>query len=260
MTAAAAQQDSLLALNKVVKRFGGVTAVSDVSLEVAEGTVLGLVGPNGAGKTTLLNVVSGFDREAEGRVTFGGVEVAGWTSYRLARAGLVRTFQHAHTFSSMTVLDALFAAGHVNENAHVALGLRGMFPNRRAHTETAGLASGILKQLRLGQWAETVCANLPYGIKKRLGIGLALMRQPRLLLLDEPAAGLNSSETHELIAGIQELSENGLTMIVVEHNMPLIMAVSQRIVVLDHGIKVAEGPPSVIANDPQVIGAYLGRR
>ncbi|GAC1381586.1 MAG: ABC transporter ATP-binding protein [Marmoricola sp.] len=250
----------LLKLTGVVKRFGGVTAVNDVSIEVPEGIVMGLVGPNGAGKTTLLNLVSGFDSSFGGSVNFRGSEVARWSAHRLARAGVVRTFQHAHVFGSMTVISALTAAAHVNERAHAGLGLHGLLPSRRARAASLRTAMDVIRQLRLDPWVETECSQLPYGIKKRLGIGMALMRHPALLLLDEPAAGLNSQETHELVQQIQELRQSGLTIVLVEHNMPLIMAVSEKIVVLDHGLKVAEGDPKSVANDPAVIGAYLGRR
>jgi ABC-type branched-subunit amino acid transport system ATPase component len=250
----------LLVLTDVLKQFGGIVAVKEVSLAVPSGTVLGLVGPNGAGKTTLLNVISGFDTSFRGSITFEGKEVAGAPAHQLARAGVVRTFQHAHVFSSMTVLTALCAAGHVNEGAHGLFGLQGLRPHRKARAETTVLADSVLEQLHLQAWADASCSALPYGIKKRLGIGLALMRRPRLLLLDEPAAGLNSQETHELVGEIHELKRTGLTIVLVEHNMPLIMAVSQKVVVLDHGVKVAEGTPQDIAKDPAVIGAYLGRR
>jgi ABC-type branched-subunit amino acid transport system ATPase component len=251
---------SLLVLTEVLKQFGGIVAVNEVSLAVPQGSVMGLVGPNGAGKTTLLNLISGFDNSFRGSIAFDGTEVARWPGHRLARAGVVRTFQHAHVFSSMTVLASLRAAAHVNEGAHAAFGLGGLRRRHTARAESTQLAESVLEQLHLQPWVHRSCAALPYGIKKRLGIGLALMRRPRLLLLDEPAAGLNTSETHELVEQIQELNRTGLTMILVEHNMPLIMAVSHKVVVLDHGVKVAEGSPQDIAKDPAVIGAYLGRR
>jgi ABC-type branched-subunit amino acid transport system ATPase component/ABC-type branched-subunit amino acid transport system permease subunit len=254
------QTKPLLSVRGIVRRFGGIVAVNDVSFDVEPGMILGLVGPNGAGKTTLINILSGFDSSSSGSFALRGIEVAGWAPHRLARVGLVRTFQHAHVFSSMTVTEALLAAGHVIEGGHLTVAVRGLLPNRSARGEASTLADRIVTQLHLTQWAHTRCGVLPYGLKKRLAIGLAMMLKPALLLLDEPAAGLNTLETRELIEHIQRLNQDGLTMLIVEHNMPLIMSVSWRVVVMDHGVKMAEGSPSAIANDPNVVGAYLGKR
>jgi branched-chain amino acid transport system ATP-binding protein len=250
----------VLSLRDVVKRFGGIAAVNGVSFDVEPGAIVGLVGPNGAGKTTLLNVVSGFDRATEGRVEFDGSDATRQSAHRLARSGLVRTFQHAHVFPTMPVREALVAACHIGEGGHRGAAFRSLLPNPTGRAESRELVEDVMTRLRLGQWADVSCKVLPYGIKKRLGIGFAMVCRPTLLLLDEPAAGLNSRETSELVEDIKRLNDEGLTLIVVEHNMPLIMTVSHKVVVLDHGAMMAEGTPAEIARDEKVVGAYLGRR
>ena len=251
---------AVLSLNGVVKKFGGVMAVSGVSFDVEPGTVVGLVGPNGAGKTTLLNVISGFERVTEGRIEFEGADVTHLAPHHLARIGLVRTFQHAHVFDSMTVSEALLAACHVKRVAYGAAAFGGLFPNRARRTAALNSVESVIERLGLQQWANMSCGALPYGVKKRLAIGFALLVEPRLLLLDEPAAGLNSRETADLTEDLLGLNADGLTMIVIEHNMPLIMQVSEKIVALDHGAKMAEGSPEEVSRDERVVSAYLGRR
>lgn len=232
-----------------------MAAVDGVSFDVAPGTICGLVGPNGAGKTTLINVVSGFDRGTSGEVLLDDRRITGWTPWNLARLGLVRTFQHAHAFATMTVREALVVAGQTPE---------GRFGSPRARWRRARsariLADEMLTRFDLGRWTGTLCAELPYGTRKRLGIGLALMRQPRVLLLDEPAAGLNSAETGALQSSLLDLRSTGITIVVVEHSMPLIRQVCDTVVVLDHGIKLADGSTADVLSDERVRGAYLGTR
>lgn len=250
----------VLSLRDLVKRFGGIPAVNGVSFDIESGAIVGLVGPNGAGKTTLLNMVSGFERATEGHVYFNGSETTRMSAHRLARSGLMRTFQHAHVFPTMSVREALLAARHIGEGGHHGVAFRSLLPAPSRRAASRDLVEDVMTRLRLGQWAEVSCKVLPYGIKKRLGIGFAMVCGPSLLLLDEPAAGLNSRETAEMVDDIKRLNEEGLTLVVVEHNMPLIMTVSHKVVVLDHGAMMAEGTPAEIARNEEVVGAYLGRR
>jgi len=244
-----------LSVRGVTKTFGGLAAVRDVSFDVEAGTICGLVGPNGAGKTTLVNVLSGFEPATTGEVMLGERRISGWSATKRARAGLVRTFQHAHAFGSMTVSDALRAAARPPRGT----GARALFPTGSAPADAERITE-VLTFLQLEAWSKSSCADLPYGVKKRLGIGLSLMGRPMVLMLDEPAAGLNSSETADLVATLRELRTTGVTIVVIEHSMPLIRSVCDSMVVLDHGTKVIEGPPHVVLNDERVIGAYLGRR
>ncbi|MDR7255085.1 branched-chain amino acid transport system ATP-binding protein [Nocardioides sp. BE266] len=250
----------VLSARGLVKTFGGVHAIDDLSFDVRRGQVLGLIGPNGAGKTTAVNLISGFVRPTAGSVLLGERDLTGRPPHQLARRGLVRTFQHAHAFASMTVGEALVSAGHVRVGAHRALAWSGLLPRRRARSEMSARAEQILVRTRLERWVDQPCGNLPYGAKKLLGVGMALVLDPELLLLDEPAAGLNSAETAEVLALIEQLRDDGISMVVVEHNMPLIRAVCDELVVLAHGRKIAQGTPDDVTRDETVIGAYLGRR
>lgn len=245
----------ILSVQNVTKKFGGIAAVSDVSFDVQAGTICGLVGPNGAGKTTLVNVLSGFEPSTSGQVRLGERSISGWSATRRARAGLVRTFQHAHTFGSMRVGEALAAASVPPRGT----GVRALFPSRDRQEITDRVAEA-LQFLQLTRWEDALCGDLPYGVKKRLGIGLSLVTEPKVLLLDEPAAGLNTVETSDLVEMLRELRSTGITILVIEHSMPLIRSVCDSMVVLDHGVKIHEGPPDVVLSDERVIGAYLGRR
>lgn len=251
-------QEALLDLRGVTKRFGGITAVNEVSFQVQAGQIVGLVGPNGPGKTTLMNVISGFEHPTSGRIVFDRSDVSNKKADRLARLGLVRTFQHAHVFDSATVEEAILAGSHIEDHADRMLSFRGLVPRRGSRR--AEIAPDLMDRLRLTRWASEKSEALPYGLKKRLGMAVALAAQPQLLLMDEPAAGLNSKETSELTDDILALRDSGVTVVVVEHNMPLIMTVSDRVVVLHHGAKMAEGTPEEVAQNEEVVGAYLGRR
>lgn len=243
-----------LTVTGLVKEFGGVRAIDGVDLTVPTGQIVGLIGPNGAGKTTFINTISGFVKPTAGRVRLGDRAVTGWTPARLCRAGLSRTFQHARRFPTLTGRQALIAAG----NPASAIG--GLVLSHRRERDLALRAEEILERLALTTWGSTTCESMPYGIAKRLGIGMALMRDPRVLLLDEPAAGLNSEESAELVSTLKGLRSSGQTLLLVEHNMPLIMEVSDHLVVLESGRKLTEGRPAEVVADPRVTGAYLGRR
>lgn len=235
---------TLLDVRGVTKTFGGVTAVDDVTFEVAEATVTALIGPNGAGKTTLFNAMTGFGRPDRGTVTFDGTAVQGLTPHRVARLGMVRTFQSIRMLGGLTVYESLLVAR----------------PRQRA---TAGArrarARTVLDRLGLAELADRVCDSLPLLAQRKVEVARALMCEPRLVLLDEPTAGATVAERDELAVIIGELRAAGTTVVVIEHNVPFVMAVSDHIVVLDFGQVVAAGAPADVAADPVVQEIYLGQ-
>jgi branched-chain amino acid transport system ATP-binding protein len=249
---------SLLAAQGLTRRFGGLVAVDDVSFEVFEGTILALIGPNGAGKSTLFNLLTAFDRADAGRVAFDGRDLAGLPPHRLVRLGLARTFQNTQLFEEMTALENVLAGAHTRTRtgwARAALRLPGTAGEERDAREEA---ERLLRLVGLEAVARTHAADLPHGTRRLLEVARALASHPRLLLLDEPAAGLNSAETGQLAHVLRQVRDSGVTLIVVEHDMGLVMEVSDEIVVLNEGRKIAEGPPLLIQKDPAVIAAYLG--
>jgi branched-chain amino acid transport system ATP-binding protein len=249
---------TLLAVRDVTKRFGGLTAVDSVSFDVFEGTIKALIGPNGAGKSTLFNCVSCFDVPETGSVTFADTELVGLGPGRGVSLGMARTFQNTQLFDEMTALENVMvgaAAKHPQGFVRAALLSRGARAEARAAREDAERA---LRLLGLDDWAQTPAADLPSGTRRLLEISRALATGPRLLLLDEPAAGLNATETSELVSALYRIRDLGVTIVIVEHDMGLVMEVSDDIVVIDRGAKIAEGPPRMIQMDPAVISAYLG--
>lgn len=249
---------TLLAVRDVTKRFGGLTAVDGVSFDVFEGTIKALIGPNGAGKSTLFNCVSCFDAPDDGSVVFDGTELVGLTPGRGVSLGMARTFQNTQLFDEMTTLENVMvgaASKHPQGFIRAALLSRGARTEARAARDDAERA---LRLLGLESWADTPAADLPSGTRRLLEIARALATGPRLLLLDEPAAGLNATETSELVTALYRIRDLGVTIVIVEHDMGLVMEVSDDIVVIDRGAKIAEGPPRMIQMDPAVISAYLG--
>ncbi len=250
---------TLLALEHVDKVFGGLRALRGVSFEVAPKSIFGLIGPNGAGKTTLFNVVTGVYRPDGGHVRFDGAEIGGLPPARVAGLGVARTFQNIRVFRSMTVLENVMVAGHKLHRS----GVLSAIVRNTAHANDEGALSvrarELLEILGLQGQAGDIAGSLPYGSQRRLEIARALMLAPKVLLLDEPAAGMNSTEARELERQIRFLrDELGVTVVLVEHNMSLVMSVCERIHVVDHGETIAEGTPAEIREHPRVLAAYLG--
>ncbi len=236
---------TLLELDGVTKRFGGLEANRDVSFAIAEGGVFGLIGPNGAGKTTLFNCVSGFFPPTSGSIRFAGREIAGWPPERVLRAGLARTFQVVRSFAEMTVLDNVMI---------------GAFARTNRAGEARARAAELLAFTGLAARAHARGAELTIADKKRLELTRALATQPRLLMLDEVMAGLNPAERAHAIGLIRAIRHRGTTILLVEHVMEVVMPISDHVVVLDSGRKIAEGPPQTVVRNPDVIAAYLGEK
>jgi len=248
----------LLVAEGLTRRFGGLTAVDDVSLRVAEGEIKAVIGPNGAGKSTLFNLLTAFDRPDAGRVLLAGEDVTGMASHKIVAKGLARTFQNTRLFDSMTARENVMVGRYTRTKTGMlaaALRLPGVAAEERASREEAGR---LLRLVGLGQLADEPAADLTQGRRRLLEVARALASEPRLMLLDEPAAGLNSTETAELAEVLFRIRDAGTTIVVVEHDMGLVMEVSDEVVVLDRGRKIAEGPPRLIQKDPAVIAAYLG--
>jgi branched-chain amino acid transport system ATP-binding protein len=250
----------ILRLERVSKIFGGLHALRSISFDVPEGSIFGLIGPNGAGKTTLFNVVTGVYRPDSGRVLFRGDDISGLGPARIAERGVARTFQNIRLFRSMTVHENVMVAGHHMHRAGV---LSAVLRDARYLADERALAERaheLLGVLGLTAHRDDVAGSLPYGSQRRLEIARALMLGPKLVLLDEPAAGMNSSEGRELERQIRLLREQfAVTIVLVEHNMSVVMSVCERIHVVDHGETVTEGPPAKIQTHPRVLAAYLGQ-
>ncbi len=250
--------DTLLELRGIGKRFGGLAALSEVSLHIRSGEIYGLIGPNGAGKTTLFNIITGLYQLDEGTFQFAGSSYARCKPHVLAHAGIARTFQNIRLFANMTALENVMVGRHVRTHA----GIWGALAcNRATRDEERAIekrAHELLHFVGIQRHSNTLAKNLSYGEQRRLEIARALATEPKLLALDEPAAGMNATETESLKELMKKIRDSGVTVLLIEHDVKLIMGLCDRVAVLDYGKKIAEGVPEEVRSNPAVIAAYLG--
>ena len=249
---------SLLAVEDIGISFGGLVAVDKVGFQVEAGQVFSIIGPNGAGKTTLFNLVTGIYKPSRGEVRLGGERVTGLAPHLLTRRGMSRTFQNLQVFFRMSAVENVMVGCHLSEKTGFLADLLGLPSVTRQNRRTRATALALLERVGLKDVADVSAGSLPYGALKRLEIARALAANPKVLLLDEPAAGCNAVETEAIDELIGEIAKSGIGVVLIEHDMKLVMKISDRVLVLAQGKRLAEGPPREVRNDPAVIAAYLG--
>ena len=251
--------ETVLSVEHVGVQFGGLVALSELNFDVREGEIVSLIGPNGAGKTTAFNVMTGFLTPTKGVVTYRGTVLNGLKPHEIADLGLIRTFQRTSVFPNDTVYDNVLIGLHRQGKVHLAEGILGLPRARASERQQRERATELVRWIGLEARANDLAGSLSYGEQRLVGVALALAAQPSMLLLDEPVSGMNASETHTFVQLIRSIRGRGVTILLVEHDMPMVMSVSDRIVVLNYGRIIAEGSPETIRSDPAVIEAYLGQ-
>jgi branched-chain amino acid transport system ATP-binding protein len=249
----------LLEVRDISMHFGGIKAIEEISLRVKEGIIMSIIGPNGAGKTTFFNCLTGLAKPAKGSILFSDTDITRLAAHDIARLGISRTFQNIRLFREMSVIENVMVSQHCRTRSGLIGSITRLKKFRDEEREVREKALEYLEFVGLSDSAETISGNLPYGAQRRLEIARALAAEPLLILLDEPTAGMNPQETSEVMALIRNLKELGKTVLLIEHDMKVVMGISDWISVLDHGVKIAEGFPSEIKKDQAVIEAYLGK-
>jgi len=249
----------MLVCNQVSKSFGGLQALKNVDLRVSQGELVGLIGPNGAGKTTLFNIITGFFNASFGTILYQGENITKKPPHVIASLGMVRTFQKINVFRELSVLDNVLIGRHLQIKSNFFKALIQSREKKREDWSVKRECIEILKKVGLGGWEDRQAKNLPLGLQRVLGIAIGIAASPKLLLLDEPASGMNTEETRYIMDVIQEIHNSGITILMVEHDMNVVMNLCMRIIVLDFGKVVSEGTPYEVQNDPNVIEVYLGK-